>query len=135
MKKILLILCIFCSFLLIPEIGFANNPTIAVEVTEKIPGANCGEANADGIYTCNITSGFSSITSIMWAIIKYFTYLTALAAVLYIVINGILYSMSGLDAGAKDTAKKRIVQTLLGLVLLFLAGTILNAIAPWVYTA
>ena len=67
-------------------------------------------------------------------IIQYFTYITALAAVLFIVINGILYSMSGLDAGAKDSAKKRIVQTLLGLVLLFLSGTILNAVAPWVYT-
>jgi len=69
----------------------------------------------------------------MGGIIKYFTYIAALACVLFIVINGILYSMSGMDAGLKDGAKKRIIQTLLGLVVLMLAGVILNAVAPWIY--
>jgi hypothetical protein len=41
--------------------------------------------------------------------------------------------MSGMDQSLKDGAKKRIIQTLLGLVLLMLSGVILNAIAPWIY--
>jgi len=34
----------------------------------------------------------------------------------------------------KDEAKKRIVQGIIGIVLLLLSGFILNLIAPWVYT-
>lgn len=50
---------------------------------------------------------------IIGSMIRYATFLASLAGVLFIVINGILYSMSGMDAGLKDEAKKRIVKTLL----------------------
>lgn len=65
--------------------------------------------------------------------IKYFTYIAALAAVLFIVVNGILYSMSGIDEGLQSAAKERIIKTLIGLAVLMLSGVILNAIAPWIY--
>jgi hypothetical protein len=41
--------------------------------------------------------------------------------------------MSGIDESFKTDAKKRIIATLIGLVLLFLAGPILQLIAPWIY--
>jgi hypothetical protein len=50
---------------------------------------------------------------VVGAIIKYFTYLASLAAVLFIVINGILYSMAGINDGLKTGAKERIIKTLL----------------------
>lgn len=130
----MILACTFLGIFLSPSIAQAEWTTVSVEVTEKIPWAGCTWPEG-GPYTCEIGSGFSSVTIIIWNIIKYFTYITALAAVLFIVINGIFYSMSGIDAGMKDSAKKRIIQTLLGLVILLLAGTILNAIAPWIYTA
>ena len=65
--------------------------------------------------------------------IKYFTYIASLAAVLFIVINGLLYSMAGINDGLKTGAKERIMKTLIGLIILLLSGVILNAIAPWVY--
>ena len=69
----------------------------------------------------------------MWGIIKWFTYIAAIGAVLFIVINGIMYSMSGIDQSMKDEAKKRITKTLLWLVVLLLSWVILNLVAPWIY--
>lgn len=129
MKKLLITLGLFLAMFL--STGLVD--AVTIEVTEDVPGANCVAA-WDGIYSCNPGNGFDSVTNVMWAMVKYFTYIAALAAVLFIVINGILYSMSGLDAGLKDGAKKRIIATLLGLVVLLLAWVILNAIAPWIYT-
>lgn len=125
-KAILLTLCSIGLIFLVPELH-----AVSVEVTEPIPWANCSGGGWE--YTCNVGTGFSTISQMMWGIIKYFTFIAALWAVLFIVINGILYSMSGMDQSLKDGAKKRIIQTLLGLVLLMLSGVILNAIAPWVY--
>lgn len=68
-------------------------------------------------------------------LIKYATFIASLGAVLFIVVNGILYSMSGMDSGLKEAAKEKITKTLLGLIVLMLSGLILNAIAPWVYTS
>lgn len=49
------------------------------------------------------------------------TYLVGLCAVLYIVINGVLYSMSGLNDGLKSSAKDRIGKMLIGIVILMLS--------------
>lgn len=129
MKKIfflvILILCIWLSF---------QVEAIEVQVIEPIPGANCGGAsNEDGVYTCDVQPGFGSIVAMAGEIIKYFTYITALACVLFIVVNGILYSMAGINDGLKTSAKERIIKTLIWLVILMLSGVILNAIAPWIY--
>lgn len=53
--------------------------------------------------------------------IRYFTYITALACVLFIVVNGVLYSMAGINDSLKTSAKERITKTLIGLVILMLS--------------
>lgn len=120
---------------------------IKVIVTEKIPGANCKPTTKSvsltkktdssieqaTTYTCIVWKGFSSVITMMWKIIKYFTYIASLGWVLFIVINGILYSMWWADPSIKDEAKKRIIATIIWLVLLFLSWVILNLIAPWIY--
>ena len=126
---------------------------IKVRVTEKIPGANCGrhihgrsdttidssnvnstEWSGSYTYECEVKKGFWQITIMLGNMIKYFTFIASLWGVLFIVINGILYSMGGIDSGWKDEAKKRITKTLVGLAILLLSWVILNAIAPWIYT-
>jgi hypothetical protein len=84
-------------------------------------------------YYCEIPKWLSLVTVLLWKIIKYFTFIAALAWVLYIVINGILYSMWWIDQALKDDSKKRITWTLIWLVILFLSWVILNLIAPWIY--
>ena len=148
MKKIFL-------FILITLLSFwqvcsaEENDTIMVEVTEPIPGLNCiGKTNWESgssescsvendkcIIKCPVKKWVGSFTDILGTIIRYITFLVWLAWVLYIIINGILYSMGWVEQGMKDEAKKRIVQGLIGIVLLLLSGFILNLIAPWVYTA
>lgn len=106
---------------------------IQVKVTEKIPGAGCWERWDDGLYTCTVKPWMWSIIEIMWKMIKFFTYLAWLWAVLFIVGNWIMYSMWWADPSLKDDAKKRIVATLIWIVLLLLSWVILNLIAPWIY--
>ncbi|MCH2188981.1 hypothetical protein MK079_04100 [Candidatus Gracilibacteria bacterium] len=149
MKKIILCVALLLSSFVVLADTFAETPSnkgTIVTVTEKIPGLGkdaCkevketvgkGEDAYERItYECTIESGFGSVQKMMGGIIKYFTFLAGLFAVLFIIINGIMYSMSGLDSGMKDEAKKRIIATLLGLVVLLLSGVILNIVAPWVY--
>lgn len=141
MKKILIILSVFIvSFTFIFNVSAENskpNP-IKVTVTEKIPGADCDETapwhtEEYPRYICNIEKWTSWVVQMFWYIIKWFWYLASLIWVLFIVYNGILYSMWWADQSLKDESKKRIVATLIWLVLLFLSWAILQLVAPWIY--
>jgi Type IV secretion system pilin len=137
MKKIffsiLLAISICMSASIFQTPVYAAGEKIEVRVTEKIPWADCSEPDAKLVVTCQVGKWFSSVMTMMWQMIKYATFIASLGAVLFIVVNGIMYSMSGMDSGLKESAKERIVKTLLGLVVLLLSWVILNAIAPWVY--
>jgi hypothetical protein len=154
MKSILIKLLLVFSLVSLSWINYISNTFaegektgsgIQVRVTEKIPGANCNiPKDKDGneevakewetqIYICTVAKGFASVTEMMWKIIKYFTYIAALWWVLFIIINGILYSMWWIDQSLKDESKKRITWTLIWLVLLMLSWVILNLVAPWIY--
>ncbi len=105
---------------------------ITVKVTESIPGWNCSLIQSGtwaGLYECKIEPGFKSVQWIIWNIIKWVTAIAALAWVLFIVINGIMLS-TGSETGE---VKKRIVNGIIGLILVLLSWVILNMIAPWVY--
>lgn len=150
MKKIITKLLLIFFLLWIVGINFIDNTfaekdVITVKTTEKIPGADCKEIpwiNTSEVWPiipwpstweCKIKPWFGSVMKMMWAIIKYFTFIAGLWGVLFIVINGIMYSMGGMDQGMKDESKKRITKTLVWLILLFLSWAILNMIAPWIY--
>jgi len=136
LKKCIIALLISFSMITTAQLITGNvyaEGEVTVKVTEKVPGAGCSGPDDSGIYTCTIGKGFTSVMVTVGKMIKYATFISALWAVLFIVVNGILYSMSWMDAGLKDEAKKRIVKTLLGLILLLLSWVVLNIIAPWVY--
>jgi hypothetical protein len=84
-------------------------------------------------YECEIGTGFWAVTGIFQWLLKYVTFIAALWAVLFIVINGILYSMAGLDEHLKSDAKHKIWMMLGWILLLLLSWVVLNIIAPWVY--
>jgi hypothetical protein len=148
MKKILsiFIICIwlFATFWISTTYAKDENKVIKVTTSEKVPWANCKcvaeEKDSNGNctwnvhkYECDVATGFWGFLWFMKGALKYITFITGLVGVLYIVVNGILYSMWGIDPSMMDTAKKRIIWTLLGLILLLLSGPLLNLIAPWVY--
>ncbi len=72
--------------------------------------------------------------SLLSGLIKYGTFITILVGVLMLVASGIQISMSGIDSGGREAAKKRVTQVLVGLAFLFLVAGILNTVAPWVYS-
>lgn len=154
MKKIIIKTLLILSITWLISFGFVQSSyaadwdswsdSITVTVTEKIPWANCTPEEGKPVkndaweeiwrtYDCKVGKGFSSVVEMMWAIIKYFTFLAGLGWVLYIVINGIMYSMGGMDQSMKDESKKRVQKTIIWLVLLFLSWVLLNIIAPWIY--
>ncbi len=149
MKKILILLVIAFSFWLNfvwnvyaepPEGDESSGDGIIVEVTEYIPwaGCECKGGETDGecsswIYECTVKPWFETFMDLMGTLIRYFAYLASLWWVLFIVYNGIMYSMGGIDDNLKTNAKKRIIQTLLWLLVLFLSWVILYLVAPWVY--
>ncbi len=156
MKNILIKLLIISSVIWFLGINYSSNTyaaeksdTVSVIVTESIPWANCKAINSQWnewyitakeykdwkpqTYKCKIEKWFGSVISMMWSIIKYFTFIASLWAVLFIILNGILYSMWWAEPSMKDDAKKRIIWTLTWLILLLLSWVILNIIAPWIY--
>ena len=157
MKKIIVIFILsICSFLLFTSISKAEDSswgswTIKVVVTERVPWANCEctwgwceekpkgswvkvcEAGWNCKYKCEVQKWFGSVVIMLWNIIKYFTFIALLAAVLFLVIWWIMYSMSWVDPSAKDKAKEKITQALMWIIVLLLSWVILNVIAPWIY--
>ncbi len=126
--KILLIVCIVLSFITINSTSFAvDSGIIEVKVTEKLPGLECDGSKSD--YTCKVGTWFSSFTILLKNLVKWFSYIAMLWAILFIIINGILYTM-WMD---KEWVKKRIIQTLLWIIVLMLSWVILYLVAPWVY--
>jgi lysylphosphatidylglycerol synthetase-like protein (DUF2156 family) len=103
-----------------------------VQVTEYIPWVCCEWPDA-WPFICYVKPWFWTVMTMMGKVIQYFVFLASLWGVLFIVINGIMYSMGWADQSLKDESKKRIVQTLIGLALLFLSWVILNLIAPWIW--
>lgn len=151
MKNIIIKLLLVLSLISFSWINYVSNTyaegTVKVIVTEQIPWAWCEKIDADWknnknyipkkwetqMYQCEIKKWFWSVIEMLWNIIKYFTFIASLWAVLFIIINGILYSMWGAEPSMKDDAKKRIIWTLVWLILLLLSWVILNLVAPWIY--
>lgn len=143
MKHIIISLLLILSCLYATQ-TYAQDDTSTVQVilSEKVPGIECDEwkprdlGNNNGTqtyYTCDIPKWTSSLTQMFGKIIKYFTFIAWLWGVLFIVINGIMYSMWGIDDSMKEDSKKRIFSTLAWLALLMLSWVFLNMVAPWVY--
>ena len=127
MKKILKYLIIISVFLGIFYISntYAASIKTTVDFTDIIEWCHWK--------TCDIDNWSSAIKNILWWIIKYATFLVWLIAVLFIVVNWIMYSMWGMDQSMKEESKKRIVKTLIWIIVLLMSWTILNLIAPWIY--
>jgi len=148
LKLIIIFWVIITSWFWITSNVYAENGSTKVKVTEEVPWWNCTKIplkdkdwktkkdsnwKTKYMYECTVEWSFSSVMKVMNKMIKYGTLIASLAWVLFIVINGIAISASGVDSSAKEAAKWRITQTLLWLILLLLTGTLLNIIAPWVY--
>jgi len=147
MKKIIKILIVW--FLAILSIAMFTKNTYAdpktetetetasyIYVTEKVPWVDCVPAedkNKKWQYKCKVERGFWAIMTIMWNMIKYFTFISGLLAVLTIVVWWIAYSMWWADDAMKTKSKEFIKKSLMWLIILLLSWTILYAIAPWVY--
>ncbi|MFO0763443.1 MAG: hypothetical protein U0518_01035 [Candidatus Gracilibacteria bacterium] len=140
------ILAIFISFGIFAglEVGFASDPTSSgahVFTTEAIPGADCkavDEAKNKNVETrkfdCTVPEASSAIKSVISTMIQYVVFIATLCGVLMLAVGGIMYSIGGATDEGKVKAKKFIVSSIAGLILLFFVSAILYLVAPWVYS-
>jgi len=135
--KILLLLFIIISFFWISN-TYAAGETIEVTITTDfssiLPNGICLPKNDDWDYICKVPKWVSWFEIVVSWWIKYITFIASLAWVLFIVINWILYSMWWADDSLKTESKKRIMQTLVWLIMLLMSWVILKIVAPWVYS-
>ena len=119
------------------EANWEEENPIKVTVTENIPWLGCSEKKWSKtwslLYECKVQKWFGGVVNMLWGIIKYFTFIALLSAVLFLVIWWIIYSMSWADPSSKEKAKEKITQVLLWLIVLLLSWVILTIIAPWKY--
>lgn len=139
MKKLLIIIAIFIwtisTTLAEGEKESWEATTVKVNVWTYIPWcvAKRDEKWTIVAYECNVPKSSSWVVKYLWDIIKWFTFITLLASVLFIVINWIMYSMGWIDPELKNKAKERIIKTIIWIIILFSAWYILTTIAPWIY--
>lgn len=147
MKKIIfyfvfLLLLFFPNFFVNAEDWASEEKTVTLITNEKLPWVRCEEietANKDWKnvikqYKCYLKTSSSSIISIFWSVIKWFSYIAWLIGVVFLVYGWILYSLSGISWDLNTKAKEKITQVLIWIVFLLLTWTILVLIAPWVYS-
>ena len=138
MKKIFLLtfLTVWVSLL---SISFSYWETTKVPaqnvvlVTEKVPWANCNLDEKSDMYRCVTARWFGAVLQVMATMLKYFTFLCGLFSVLALVVGWIMYSMWGANEEMKNSAKTYIEKSILWLIVLLLSGSILYAVAPWVF--
>lgn len=130
MKKILLTIILFIIPIFFTS-TFADSIRVKVPLNLSKMWLAC-EAEST-YYACTVNTWFASVSTSIWQIIKYFTFITGLAWVLYIIFNWIMLSMAWLDQNMEKQSKDNIKKALIWLILLLLSWAILNFIAPWIY--
>ena len=136
MKKIILFLITLVIPFLWMNSTFAEweiEVTISTDFSSVLPWT-CLPKNDNWDYICTVPKWVNWFNIIMAGLIKYITFIASLAWVLFIVVNWIMYSMWWADDSLKTESKKRIIQTLIWLIMLLMSWVILKIVAPWVYS-
>jgi hypothetical protein len=139
----MLVISILFGFLVNLGVSFAEETTSSwayVFTTEEIPWANCkpvGDTKNNvetRKFKCPVPEASSAIKSVISTMIQYVVFIATLCGVLMLAVWGIMYSIGGATDEGKVKAKKFIVSSIAGLILLFFVSAILYLVAPWVYS-
>ncbi|PJC36646.1 hypothetical protein CO046_04490 [Candidatus Peregrinibacteria bacterium CG_4_9_14_0_2_um_filter_53_11] len=107
---------------------------------EDRPDLHSSPFNSTDSVTCSTLyrltgrSGSDLFGRYVSALYRWAASVVGIISVLVIVVSGIQISMAGGDTGKVDEAKTRIMQSLIGIIILFLSGIILYVINPTFYT-
>lgn len=107
-----------------------NSDTSPQYKTEDISSVPPPSVTCSTKYRITGKTGVGIFSQYISALYKWAAGIVGIVAVLVIVFSGIQISIAGADSAALDNAKTRIMQSIVGLVILFLAGLILYTINP-----
>ncbi|MFA5820612.1 MAG: hypothetical protein WC873_00635 [Candidatus Gracilibacteria bacterium] len=120
-----------------------GNPAVMSQLLKDCSeGTGAAEVyGSEPVHTCQEVmvmisgGGTTLISNYVGTIYRWAASLVGIICVLVIVLSGIQLAASGGDSSGTEGAKKRIVQSLSGLAVLFLSGLILYTINPNFFTA
>jgi hypothetical protein len=118
MKKLFLLVMIAVS-LFGGGVAVAATPTdaakneVCIGVNGGIPGSDCGG-----------TSGESTITKVLNAVLQIISWIAGIAAIIMVVLAGLKYITSGGDSSAIASAKTTLVYAIVGIIVVALAQSI-----------
>lgn len=131
LKKIIILFLLSITFFYWNS--YADEISVTVPINLGPMWLSCDEKSSNNWYTCKLQTWFWSAQTAIWTMIKYFTFITWLLWVLFIIISWIWLSMSWLSQDLSKLAKESLIKSIIGVIVLLLSWVILNFIAPWVY--
>lgn len=126
------------------ERGATEAPTV-IECTPKFVTSGCsptttpafgqpGSTSCQRVQVFISQSGLGLLTAYLSTIYRWSAGVIGIVTVFYMIWGGIKIATAGDDTAAYDEAKKKIIQSIAGLVLLFLSAVILYTINPNFFT-
>jgi len=112
-----------------------------ISVSSLVKADDPGCADPDEKTSCKEVTvifskgGTTMISGYVAMVYRWAAPIVGMICVLVIVVSGLQLSFSAGDSGAVDSARKRIVQSLAGLAVLFLSSVILYTVNPNFFTA
>ncbi len=110
------------------EIDATNHKTTTKYSDTCTPEEN--KVKCDFVQVYLSTSGMSLLFGYIGIIYKWFATIVGTIAVLYLIIGGLMWTTAGDSSENIDKAKEKIIQSITGLVILFLIGIILYTLNP-----
>lgn len=117
--------------------GSTQEETQNICRSEYVDPSGCSPSGGDICQTVDVyvaQSGLDLLTSYLGAIYRWAAGVIGVVSVFYLVYGGIKISTAGDNTAAIDEAKTKIIQSIAGLVLLFLSAIILYTINPNFFT-
>ena len=120
MKRILLILASLASLLILAS------PGVALAATSSTDAVCQGVALTTGTTGCSDAKGSPSVQSTITLVINVLSFVVGFAAVIMIIIGGFRFITAGGDSGKVASAKDSVLYSIVGLVVVVLAQTIVK---------
>ncbi|MDO4741953.1 MAG: pilin [Candidatus Saccharibacteria bacterium] len=131
MKKILTIaITIFISCTLIASPVFASNKCVLTAILGSDTCDKDGNQDPNGAYSCSCDSGGDSIKALIKLVLNVLSIGGGLFCTIGIVWSGLQYSMAGGDEQKTRTAKRRILNMGIGLIVFAVGYAVLRWLIP-----
>lgn len=113
---------IIASLLLFPSLLFAQEP---------LEGLKEGFVGVDNIRRESEVKKFSDVEELVEGVVSIILAFVSILAVAVVIIGGVMYLLSGGDEAKAEKAKKLILAAVIGLIVIGIAGLLVNTLVKF----